>query len=62
MKLKDVIDIKKVVEVCDLVSVKPISNDEGELVKLILEFTPPNVDTLGGIPEISGHLKGVFKK
>ena len=61
MKLKDIIDVGKVIVVCDLVSIKPISNDDGELVKIILELTPPTVG-VDLIPEISGHLKGVFKK
>lgn len=44
MKLIDLMNhpLKELVEQCEVTSVKPISNDDGEIKKIIIEYEPHN--------------------
>ena len=44
MTLNDLItnSLEKIIKECDVVKLSPISNEHGEVVKIIIEYTPKN--------------------
>lgn len=74
LQLQDIVDVKKITNLCDLVGVKPLTNNSGEITKIIMEFVPTGAEdltlpTLGFSEDFEKckssedrKLKGVFKK
>lgn len=59
-RLEDFISMAAIVNNCALTSCKPITDDDGNLVKFVMEFVPKEGNCIDETPT-KANLKGVFK-